>query len=85
MKKTIFISLMVGLLCCWSACTEDNSSMGTGQLNEIEVEGLAEDINVARLCQDCRINNPHHHVVLERFLHPQRNIRRNYGIRHDER
>lgn len=47
MKKTIFISLMVGLLCCWSACTEDNSSMGTGQLNEIEVEGLAEDINVA--------------------------------------
>lgn len=47
MKKTIFISLIVGLLFCWSACTDDNSSMGTGQLNEIVVNGMQEDINVA--------------------------------------
>ena len=46
MKKTIFIALLTGLSLSWSACTDDNSSMGN-EVVGIVVEGLAEDLNVA--------------------------------------
>ena len=43
---TIFIALLTGLSLSWSACTDDNSSMGN-EVVGIVVEGLAEDLNVA--------------------------------------
>ena len=46
MKKTILISLLATLLLGWSACTDDDSSMGYGLIDEINVEGIEGTMNV---------------------------------------
>ena len=46
MKKTILISLLATLLLGWSACTDDDSSMGNGLIDEINVEGIEGTMNV---------------------------------------
>lgn len=46
MKKTIFISFLAVLLLGLSACTDDDSSMGSGLADEITVEGIEGSINV---------------------------------------
>lgn len=47
MKKTILLSFLITFILGWSACTDDNSSMGHGLIDEITVEGIEGSINVA--------------------------------------
>lgn len=42
MKRTIIQYLLVGIVCCLSSCYDDDSTLGSNYVSDIEIAGLAD-------------------------------------------